>query len=261
MDSRDGHFNAAGGRRSRAWMAAALAGMSLAAAGCGAPDEAGTSAAMVDTAGGATTHDGRVPLATAWRLTIALPGDSIPQLVRGHAARCIEAGPALCRVETANAGFRNDGHDRFAHGRLVVLADPGWLIGFRQQLQNDLDLAEGRTISEDVAMTNVADRLNASDDTLAATPQDTAQRRPAERERQILEERVTLQALDVSYQAILGPFDNQGARAVQAVLAMGTNLLGYGLAAALALVLVGIPLALARWAFVRRRRTPAPEPG
>ncbi len=261
MDKRDGHINAAAGWRSRACMAAALALVSLAAAGCGAPEEAGSSAAMVDTAGGATTHDGRVPLVTAWRLTIELPGDTIPQLVRGQAARCIEAGPALCRVETANAGFRNDGRDRFAYGRLVVLADPGWLISFRQQLQNDLSLAEGRTISEEVAMTNAADRLNASDDTLAATPQDTAQRTQAERERQILDERVTLQALDVSYQPILGPLDNQGARAVQTVLAMGTNILGYGLATALALVLVGIPLALARWAFVRRRRTPAPEPG
>lgn len=261
MDSRDGHFNAAAGRRSRARGVVALAVISLAAAGCGAPEEAGSSAAMVDTAGGATTHDGRVPLATAWHLTIELPGDTIPQLVRGHAARCIEAGPALCRVEMATAGFRNDRHDRYANGRLVVLADPGWLIGFRQQLQNDLDLAEGRSISESVAMSNVADRLNASDETLAAMPLDTAQRRQAERERQILEERVTLQALDVSYQPILGPLDNQGARAVQTVLAMGTNLLGYGLATALALVLVGIPLALARWAFVRRRRTPAPEPG
>lgn len=44
--------------------------MLLAASGCGAPEEAGSSAAMVDTASGATTHDGRVPPATAWRLTI-----------------------------------------------------------------------------------------------------------------------------------------------------------------------------------------------
>lgn len=261
MSSRDGTTLRGPTRYSRARIVSVLAVLALAAAACGSPDSTGTEGASVDVAGGATTYDGRVPLATAWRLTVELPGDTIPQLVRSHAARCIEAGPDLCRVETANAGFRNDGQNRYAHGNLVVLADPSWLVSFREQLQNDLNLAEGRAIAEDVAMTNVADELNASDETLATTPQDTAQSRQAERERRILEERVTLQALNVTYQAIVGPLDNNGARAVQSVLAMGTNLLGYGLAAALALVLIGIPIALARWAFLRRRRTPAPEPG
>lgn len=235
--------------------AAAFVGLSalVMAAGCGGPGGGSPAGDLQEVAAeaAATTIDGTVPLITGWALSVLVPGSDIPVMVRTHAGRCIEAGPALCRVERAQAtATRAD-----ASGSLQVLADARWLVGFRQGIDADVSGKGGKTEAESLSMDNAADQLRAARDAVGASARETPDRTLARRDLGDLQDRVTMQTMQISYAPLPGLLSGAGGGAILAVWASAGTLGGYGLALLLALGLLAGPVlaGIHGWRLLKRR--------
>jgi hypothetical protein len=198
-----------------------------------------------------TTVDGVVPLITGWALSVVVPGADIPVMVRTHAGRCMEAGPSLCRVEQAQA----TADQAQAYGSLRILADPQWLVGFRQGIETDVQAKGGKTEAESVTMENASGQIRAARDGVGATSPRTQARTDARRTLDDLQDRVALQTMQVTYGATPGLLSGAGGGAILGVWAAAGTLGGYGLALLLALVLLVGPvlLGLLGWRTWKRR--------
>jgi hypothetical protein len=221
---------------------------------CGRVDNATSSEQAADGVAGSTETtivDGAVALITGWALSVQVPGADIPVLVRTHAGRCIEAGPAICRVETAQASAVQSQ----ASGTLRVLADPQWLVGFRQGVEGDVKGMGGKTEAESLSMDNVSGQVRAARDALADAAPRTDQRTQARRDLADLDDRVKMHTMEVSYQPLPGLLSGAGGGAILAVLATAGTLSGYGVAILLALALLLGPALLGwfGWRWIKHR--------
>lgn len=170
-------------------------------------------------------------MAYSYSTSLEAPSENIPALFEQHQQACVDAGPSVCQVISANLANQVASQ---VGGRLHFRAQPAWLEEFRSGLQADTEAAGGRillenTSSEDLsspildtrarltAQTSLRDRLQALLETEGASVEELVQieRELARVQGEIesatsqlryLERRVNMSAMTLQYRSIAVPY-------------------------------------------------------
>jgi hypothetical protein len=95
-------------------------------------------------------------LAYAYSYALRLPASSLADIHAGHVRLCEEAGPATCRVISAQLSGRDGSNP---HGVLDLRAHPDWIARFREDLPGELGEAGGSIQSEEARMEDLTAQI------------------------------------------------------------------------------------------------------
>ncbi len=95
-------------------------------------------------------------LAYAYSYDLRLPASSLAQIHANHVSLCEQAGPAICRVLSAQVSGQ-DGSSPYAV--LDLRARPDWIARFREDLPGELGEAGGSIQSEEARMEDLTTQI------------------------------------------------------------------------------------------------------